>query len=203
MPRTRALDPQIAVLLAAAGTACRPVATAPPGAAPSSISDESVAEVPRPLPAPVRTDPDSELGGGTVGAAGSALPIPEAARAHAPDVSSVPEATADTRVPSITLRSSHGEHDAIRAQVKARLPAFRRCYDDRPAATGPELQGRLAVGFLIQGDGSVTALEHETEDLDDATMLECIGAVFERMHFAPPPGGGTIRVTYPMVFRPD
>jgi hypothetical protein len=87
--------------------------------------------------------------------------------------------------------------DVIQRVVFARFDRFAACYD---AAAGRDhrLSVRLSIAFVIAPDGAVTEA-HEVEPPIADGMGGCIVREFGALQF-PPPEGGAVHVTFPMVF---
>ena len=97
------------------------------------------------------------------------------------------EGRLDPRIIQRIVRQNHGR--------------FLACYQDALRAN-PALQGRVAVLFVIGRDGSVSlARESAGSDLPNAGVRDCIVRRFYDLGF-PEPAGGTVHVTYPLVFTP-
>lgn len=90
--------------------------------------------------------------------------------------------------------------DAILPTVRRSFGRLRACYENG-LRTSPGLQGRVAMRFVISHDGSVASAANAGSNLQDTDVLECVRRVFLSMRF-PPPEGGIITVTYPIIFTP-
>ena len=89
----------------------------------------------------------------------------------------------------------------IQAIVRQNFDAIRTCYE-RGLAKVPTLQGRVAVRFAIQLDGSVAGAQSAGSDLPDAEVVACIVRIFSQLRF-PAPEGGVVTVVYPIMFSPS
>jgi hypothetical protein len=98
-------------------------------------------------------------------------------------------------------------------QVNGRLPAeviqrivrqnfgrFRLCYENG-LRTNPNLQGRVAVKFVIDRSGSVSTASDGGSDLPDQGVVGCVVRGFGNLSF-PQPEGGIVTVVYPITFNP-
>jgi hypothetical protein len=83
-------------------------------------------------------------------------------------------------------------------QQKAQL---RYCYE-LALIRQPELQGRIALRWSIEPDGSVAGAEVEASTIGDRELLRCIVARVSRWTFPAPLGGGEVIVRYPVLLRP-
>lgn len=106
----------------------------------------------------------------------------------------VPRATGGGKV------DIHGSlaKEVIRRVIQRHLPEVRACYQQRLNAR-PDLQGRLAVKFMIDPTGLVRVAAKESSDLNDAETDQCIVSAVKRWTFPQPEGGGVVMVTYPFV----
>ncbi len=66
----------------------------------------------------------------------------------------------------------------------------------------PTLHGRVAVKFVIGEDGSVQLAQDAGSQLPDEAVVNCVVRNFQVLTF-PPPEGGKVTVTYPLVFAPQ
>jgi len=89
----------------------------------------------------------------------------------------------------------------IQGVVRQNFSAMRTCYE-RGLAKVPTLQGRVAVRFVIQVDGTVAGAESAGADLPDAEAVACIVQVFSQLRF-PAPEAGVVTVVYPIMFTPS
>jgi hypothetical protein len=93
------------------------------------------------------------------------------------------------------------EASVIQRIVRQNEGRFRACYLEGQTKS-PKLAGRVAVTFLIDRDGSVaTAQDTAGSDLPDDGARACVVRAFSSLEFPEP--GGTVTVTYPLVFSPS
>jgi hypothetical protein len=88
--------------------------------------------------------------------------------------------------------------EVIRRVIQRHLPEVRACYQQRLNAR-PDLQGRLAVKFMIDATGLVRVAAKQSSDLHDDETDQCIVSAVKRWTFPQPEGGGIVTVTYPFV----
>lgn len=99
------------------------------------------------------------------------------------------------------------------AQVSGRLPPeviqrivrqnhgrFRMCYEGG-LARNPNLEGRVAVRFVIGRDGAVSNVGNGGSDLPDSAAVGCVISAFYGLSF-PQPDNGIVTVVYPIAFSP-
>jgi hypothetical protein len=84
--------------------------------------------------------------------------------------------------------------------VQSNFGRFRGCYE-RGLAKNPNLEGRVAVRFVIGLDGTVTRSELAEADLPDPQVRACLVNAYTSLVF-PRPEGGLVTVVYPIVFSP-
>ncbi|MEQ9320671.1 MAG: AgmX/PglI C-terminal domain-containing protein [Polyangiaceae bacterium] len=89
--------------------------------------------------------------------------------------------------------------EVIQRIVRNNYGRFRACYESALRGN-PNLQGRVAVSFLIGRDGTVKTASGGG-DIPDSGVISCVTQAFYGLSF-PAPEGGTVRVTYPIVLTP-
>ncbi|HEY4119810.1 MAG TPA: AgmX/PglI C-terminal domain-containing protein, partial [Byssovorax sp.] len=77
---------------------------------------------------------------------------------------------------------------------------FRLCYENGLRAN-PNLQGRVAVRFVIGRDGGISQVASGGSDIADSAVTSCVTRAFYGLSF-PAPESGIVTVTYPIVFSP-
>jgi outer membrane biosynthesis protein TonB/pSer/pThr/pTyr-binding forkhead associated (FHA) protein len=88
--------------------------------------------------------------------------------------------------------------DVIARIIKRYLPQIQYCYEQQ-LVSKPHLKGKVAVAFVITGNGSV-AKERVTETtLKDSPTEACILGKVKNWKFPKPLGGGTVGVNYPFI----
>ncbi len=83
--------------------------------------------------------------------------------------------------------------------IKRNRNRIRYAYE-RQLRANPSMAGKLTVRFVIGADGNVQSAEIRNSTVGDEKLEKDIERVFERMTFPKPKGGGTVIVTYPLVF---
>jgi TonB family protein len=89
----------------------------------------------------------------------------------------------------------------IRAVIRRQLPPVRACYARALAREAPGFGGRLVLKFVIGPLGTVTEAEVTDSELPSEAFETCVTGAVKRWRFPKPPGGGTISVRYPIVFK--
>lgn len=109
-----------------------------------------------------------------------------------------------TRPPSVrmgaTSVSGRLPPEVIQRIVRQNFGRFRLCYENG-LRNNPNLQGRVAVSFVIGRDGSVGSVGNAGSDLPDGGVVSCTVRAFYGLSF-PQPEGGVVKVTYPIMFSP-
>jgi len=94
------------------------------------------------------------------------------------------------------------DRDIIRRIVRAHINEVRHCYNVG-LNRDPAQRGRLVINFTIDPTGKVPTAEVQETTLTDAKIGTCVARALRRWKFPKPPGGGTIRVTYPFSLAAD
>jgi TonB family protein len=88
--------------------------------------------------------------------------------------------------------------EVIRRVIGRHINEVRFCYEQELNAR-PDLQGRVAVKFIISPTGAVQTAAVDKSDMGNAKVEQCIAASVRRWTFPAPEGGGIVVVTYPFV----
>jgi hypothetical protein len=109
-----------------------------------------------------------------------------------------------TRSPSIrqgaTQVNGRLPPEVIQRIVRQNFGRFRLCYENG-LRTNPNLQGRVAVKFVIDRSGAVSTASDGGSDLPDQSVVSCVVRGFNNLSF-PQPEGGIVTVAYPIIFNP-
>jgi TonB family protein len=100
-----------------------------------------------------------------------------------------------------TAVSAQPARAVIERAVRALTPEIRRCHERASAREGNELEGTIAVRFLITADGSVSTARIERSSIDAPSLADCILDVVLRLRF--PAMGEPLDVVFPFVFRSE
>jgi hypothetical protein len=103
------------------------------------------------------------------------------------------------REPEITI-NGHLRPEVIQRIVRQNFGRFRFCYEGG-IRQNPNLQGRVAVKFIVARSGSVGLSADGGSDLPDSNVVQCVVRAFAELSF-PPPEAGMVTVVYPIVFSP-
>jgi hypothetical protein len=88
----------------------------------------------------------------------------------------------------------------IQRTVRQNFGRFRFCYE-QGLAQNPSLEGRVGVRFVIDRTGGVSTASPEPGGMPDSTVARCVAQAFYGLSF-PPPDGGIVTVSYPIMFTP-
>lgn len=110
-----------------------------------------------------------------------------------------------TRPPTIrmgaTTVSGRLPPEVIQRIIRQNYGRFRACYV-RGLLRNPSLEGRVVARFVIARDGSVATSVNGGSNLPDASVIHCVVSSFRALAF-PQPEGGTVTVSYPLMFSSD
>ncbi|MDF1562794.1 MAG: AgmX/PglI C-terminal domain-containing protein [Deltaproteobacteria bacterium] len=104
--------------------------------------------------------------------------------------------------PEATLVRGGLDREVIARVVRRHQSAIKYCYE-RSLQKDPELHGKVAVVWVIDGTGAVASAEIARSTLDDGEVEACILQRVRRWRFPEPRGGGVVQVTYPWIFKPS
>ena len=90
--------------------------------------------------------------------------------------------------------------EVIQRIVRQNFGRFRLCYENG-LRNNPNLQGRVAVRFVIGRDGAVTNVGNGGSDMPDSGVVSCVVRAFYGLTF-PQPEGGIVTIVFPIVFSP-
>lgn len=102
--------------------------------------------------------------------------------------------------PGTTSVSGRLPPEVIQRIVRQNFGRFRMCYE-KGLAQNPNLTGRVAVRFVINGDGAVSNAANGNSDLPDSSTVSCVVSSFYSLSF-PAPENGVVTVVYPIFFEP-
>jgi hypothetical protein len=92
--------------------------------------------------------------------------------------------------------------ELIRKVIREHAGQIRYCYE-QALTLNPRLQGKVAIKWVINADGSASsaAVEKGATTLEDEKVHECMMTRIVSWEFPKPKGGGMAVVTYPWVLR--
>ncbi len=92
------------------------------------------------------------------------------------------------------------DRSAIDEVIRRNLGQVRFCYEQALQGT-PSLSGRVAMGFVIGGNGLVKTADVENSTMANKGVEDCISMRLKTWKFPLPQGGVDVKVTYPFVLR--
>ncbi len=92
------------------------------------------------------------------------------------------------------------DKDQIAAVINRNLGQVRFCYEQGLQGDAG-LNGRVAVGFSIGGNGLVQAAQVESSTLNSKVVEDCLVLRLKSWKFPLPEGGVVVKVSYPFVLR--
>ena len=92
------------------------------------------------------------------------------------------------------------DRSAIDEVIRRNLGQVRFCYEQALQGT-PNLSGRVAMGFVIGGNGLVKAAQVESSSIANKGVEDCITMRLKTWKFPVPQGNVDVKVTYPFVLR--
>ncbi len=122
------------------------------------------------------------------GCCGGRVPLHGAHVARAPTIWGGGELQVHGRLPP----------EAIQRIIRQSFGRLRACYE-QGLLRSPDLEGRIAVKFVIDREGDVTMASATESSLGDTSVESCVAKAYEAMSF-PKPEGGIVTVVYPIVF---
>lgn len=93
------------------------------------------------------------------------------------------------------------EAAVIKAVMTRNASGFKHCYE-KALAQDPTLEGKVTLTFTIDASGKVSEAGVGTSTLGDAEVEKCMVNRLKKMRF-PEPEAGSLKVSYPIVFRPS
>ncbi|MCL2776953.1 MAG: AgmX/PglI C-terminal domain-containing protein [Polyangiaceae bacterium] len=90
--------------------------------------------------------------------------------------------------------------EVIQRIVRQNFGRFRLCYENG-MRNNPNLEGRIAVRFVIDRSGAVSLTQDGGSSLPDQGVVSCVVRAFQNLSF-PQPEGGIVTVIYPIIFSP-
>jgi len=93
------------------------------------------------------------------------------------------------------------DRELIRRVIQEHAAQIRYCYEQQ-LALNPKLQGKVAITWVIQADGSATSAKVDgATTLQDEKIHRCMMERITSWQFPKPKGGGVAVITYPWILR--
>lgn len=98
--------------------------------------------------------------------------------------------------------SIEGELDkeTVRRYIQSRLDQIRFCYQ-KEVQRQPDLAGQIKAEWIILPTGSVARVQITQSSLNSSAVESCVVSRIQTWRFPSPKGGGTVRVSYPFIFK--
>ncbi|MBI2377828.1 MAG: TonB family protein [Deltaproteobacteria bacterium] len=91
--------------------------------------------------------------------------------------------------------------EVVQRVIRSANAELRRVFD-RELQKNPQLSGKIIVSFRIGADGSVSEVKIVSSTLGNAEVEKQLAAVFAKLRFPAPAGGGSVLVSYPVILSP-
>jgi hypothetical protein len=92
------------------------------------------------------------------------------------------------------------DRDLISGIIAQNMGQVRFCYE-QGLQSDPTLAGRVAIAFVIGGNGQVKTTAVESSTLNSKQVEDCIALRLRSWRFPLPAGGVDVKVSYPFVLR--
>jgi hypothetical protein len=92
------------------------------------------------------------------------------------------------------------DKDLIAAVIMKNMGQIRFCYE-QGLQGDPNLAGRVAMGFVIGGNGMVKSANVENTTVNSKLVEDCISLRLRSWKFPLPQGGVDVKVSFPFVLR--
>jgi hypothetical protein len=171
--------------LALALSACAAPIAAPPFAPRAARTHDSAA-----------TDPEEEPLSPPVDSFEPGSPV--IATASAPDATATPPGHVRG---GLKTASDNVSRDAIKHIVRRHFERFRLCYAEG-LARDPHLAGRVAVRLVLDHHRRPTSVS-SVSDVGDSSVVTCVEATFQAMHFPAPSSDESASAVYLLVLTPS
>lgn len=92
------------------------------------------------------------------------------------------------------------EPTQVQKVVRGDFDRFRKCYE-AGLGRNRNLQGRVAVKFVVDLEGHVSSAEDFESTMPDAEVVRCVMDGYRSLQF-PKPTGKPVTIVYPIIFNP-
>jgi len=92
------------------------------------------------------------------------------------------------------------DKETVRRYIQSKMNQIRWCYQQE-VQKNPDLAGQVVFQWIITPTGKVIGVKVASSSLSNAAVEECIASRLATWIFPSPKGGGTVKVTYPFIFR--
>jgi len=92
------------------------------------------------------------------------------------------------------------DKETVRRYIQSKMNQIRWCYQQE-VQKNPDLAGQVVFQWIITPTGKVIGVKVVSSSLGNAAVEECIASRIATWIFPSPKGGGTVKVSYPFIFR--
>ncbi len=92
------------------------------------------------------------------------------------------------------------DKETVRRYIQSKMNQIRWCYQQE-VQRNPDLTGQVVYQWIIMPTGKVLGVKVVSTSLNSSAVEECIASRIATWVFPSPKGGGTVKVTYPFIFR--
>lgn len=111
------------------------------------------------------------------------------------------KASSEVRIDNSSVLIVGYDRELVRRVVSSHNSQLRYCYENE-LIRNPKLEGRIAISWVITGDGSVAQASVSQTSMNNSKVENCLLARVRGWQFPPPKGGGIAKITYPFLFKP-
>lgn len=129
--------------------------------------------------------------------------------ASLPPTTSATERTTERTIASIRIErfepiggGGDFEPDVVARAMRARVSAFRRCYE-HALRREPTLAGRWTIELTLTERGEASEVSVTERTTHSQELESCVVDAVRRMRVNPAPVGGSVTLAYPLVFAPQ
>ncbi|HOI08844.1 MAG TPA: TonB family protein [Myxococcota bacterium] len=92
------------------------------------------------------------------------------------------------------------DRETVRRYIQSKLDQIRFCYQ-KEVQTNPDLAGQVKAEWVILPTGNVAQVRISQSSLGSNAVESCVVSRIQTWRFPSPKGGGTVRVSYPFIFK--
>ncbi len=92
------------------------------------------------------------------------------------------------------------DRETVRRYIQSKLDQIRFCYQ-KEVQGNPDLAGQVKAEWVILPTGNVAQVRISQSSLGSNAVESCVISRIQTWRFPSPKGGGTVRVSYPFIFK--